>query len=414
MAPLSEGRSAITAEGRGLSPRDLHAEAAALTPRLVGDRRHLHRHPELAGQERGTAEYIGGRLGEMGLEPHFLLEGTAVTADIEGAGEGEVLLLRADTDALPLQERGEDRPYRSEVAGAMHACGHDAHVAIALAVAELLHRHRDELRGSVRIAFQPAEETAGGAERMIAAGAMEAPRVTGVLGLHLWSGLPVGVVGVRDGVLFASADEFGLEVWGRGGHGALPHQALDPVPIASLIVLALQTLVSRETSPLQAAVVTVGTVRGGQAFNVIPEKVSLAGTVRAFTEEGRQRLLRRIEELAGGIAASFGATATMTRGAGCPPVVSAPSMADLVRRAVQASPGARLIEPERLTIGDDVALFLRRAPGCYFLLGAGDDAAGIAGPHHHPEFDIDERCLPIGVEVLTRAALDYLSGTAAS
>jgi amidohydrolase len=181
------------------------------------------------------------------------------------------------------------------------------------------------------------------------------------------------------------------------------------VPIASLIVLALQTLVSRETSPFQAAVVTVGTIQGGQAFNVIPETVSLTGTVRAFTEEDRERLLRRVEELAKGIAASFGAAATMTLGAGCPPVLSAPAMADLVRQAVAASMGAQLIEPEPLTVGDDIGLFLRRVPGCYFLLGAGNDEAGITAPHHHPNFDIDERCLPIGAEVLARAALDYLS-----
>lgn len=381
-----------------------------MAAQLVEDRRHLHRHPELAGEERGTVQFIAARLRQLGLDPRLLLDDTAVTVDIAGsAPRGPVLLLRADTDALPLQERGEDRPYRSQVPGVMHACGHDGHVAIALGAAQLLLRHRDLFGGLVRVAFQPAEETAGGAERMITAGVLESPSVQAALGLHLWSGQQVGRVGVRDGAIFASADEFAVEVRGRGGHGALPHQALDPVPIASLIVLAYQTLVSRETSPFASTVVTVGTIQAGQAFNVIPETVALSGTVRAFSDEDRDRLLRRVDEVAKGIAGAFGATASMTLGAGCPPVVCDPEIAGLVREAVRSSPGAELIEPQPLTVGDDVALFLRRVPGCYFLLGAGNESSGITAPHHHPEFDIDEACLPLGVEVLARAALAYLT-----
>ncbi|MGC2295125.1 MAG: M20 family metallopeptidase [Candidatus Dormiibacterota bacterium] len=390
---------------------DLHAESQELASQLVSDRRRLHRQPELSGHERQTARFIAERLQQLGLSPRLLLDDTAVAVDLQGErGSGRVLLLRADSDALPIQERGEDRPYRSEVPGVMHACGHDGHVAIALGTTELLLRHRDQFSGSVRVIFQPAEETAAGAEPMIAAGVMESPTVQAALGLHLWSGQRAGLVGVRDGAIFASADEFALEVRGRGGHGAVPHQALDPVPIASLIVLALQTLVSRETSPFRSTVVTIGTIQAGQAFNVIPETVSLSGTVRAFTDEDRERLLRRIAELAQGIAAAFGATASMELKAGCPPVVCDPAMSDLVRRAVKESSGVELIEPEPLTVGDDVGLFLQRVPGCYFLLGAGDPASGVSAPHHHPDFDIDESCLPIGVEVLARAALIYLAG----
>jgi len=390
---------------------DLHTESQELASQLISDRRRLHRQPELSGHERQTARFIAERLQQLGLSPRLLLDDTAVVVDLQGEkGSGRALLLRADSDALPIQERGEERPYRSEVAGVMHACGHDGHVAIALGTTELLLRHRDQFSGSVRVIFQPAEETAAGAEPMIAAGVMESPTVQAALGLHVWSGQRAGLVGVRDGAIFASADEFALEVRGRGGHGALPHQALDPVPIASLIVLALQTLVSRETSPFQSTVVTIGTIQAGQAFNVIPETVSLSGTVRAFTDEDRERLLRRIAELAQGIAAAFGATASMELKAGCPPVVCDPAMSDLVRRAVNESSGVELIEPEPLTVGDDVGLFLRRVPGCYFLLGAGDPAGGVSAPHHHPDFDLDESCLPIGVEVLARAALIYLRG----
>lgn len=393
---------------------DLHAESQALVPQLVEDRRHLHRHPELAGHEQETSRYIARRLAGLGLSPQLLLAETAVAVDIGGdRASGPVLLIRADIDALPLEERGEARPYRSQVPGVMHACGHDGHVAIALAVAELLSAHREEFTGLVRIIFQPAEETAGGAERMISAGVMESPSVQAALGLHLWSGQQVGRVGVRDGAIFASADEFAVEIRGRGGHGALPHQALDPIPIASLVVLALQTLVSRESSPFSSTVVTIGTVASGQAFNIIPETARLTGTVRAFTEEDRERLLRRIAEVAHGIAGAFGATASMERGPGCPPVVCDPRMAALVRRAVANSAGTELIEPEPLTVGDDVGLFLLRVPGCYFLLGAGNESSGITAPHHHPEFDIDEACLPIGAEVMARAALDYLAPAAA-
>ncbi len=396
-----------------MSPMGLTREAQALGPELTRLRRHLHRHPELSGQERETCRFIGAELGRLGLEPRELLEGTAVVADIEGRDQqAGALLLRADIDALPIQERGEGRDYLSEVAGVMHACGHDGHTAILLGVARLLRDHRDSFSGTVRLAFQPGEENASGAAKMIAAGVLESPHVGAALGLHLWSGEPVGHVGVRDGAIFASADEFHLTVLGRGGHGALPHQALDPVPIASLVVLALQTLVSRETSPLDSAVVTIGQFQAGQAFNIIPESARLSGTLRCFSEESRQRLLGRIEQVAQGIAGAFTASATMELAAGCPPVVSDPAMADLVRRAVRECPQARLVAPEPLTVGDDVARFLEVVPGCYFLVGAGDPSRGMVAPHHHPEFDIAEECLPLGAEVMARAALLHLGARA--
>ena len=414
MATFLGRRPGLSEESNHLSVSDLdlRSESSALAPQMVEMRRHLHRHPELSGQETGTSLYILGHLQGLGLEPELLLDGTAVRVDIVGTGKGgRGLLIRADSDALPIQERGEERPYRSQVAGVMHACGHDGHVAIALATAELLARHRDRYGGRARVIFQPAEETAGGAERMIEAGVMERPAVEAAIGLHLWSGQQVGRVGVRNGAIFASADEFAVEIRGRGGHGALPHQALDPIPIASLIVLALQTLVSRETSPYASTVVTVGTISAGQAFNVIPEVAQLTGTVRAFTEEDRERLLRRIDEVAQGIAGAFGASASTRRGAGCPPVACDPGIADLVRSAVAQCQGAELVDPEPLTVGDDVGLFLRQVPGCYFLLGAGNEASGITAPHHHPDFDIDEACLPLGAEVMTRAALAFLAGS---
>jgi len=318
------------------------------------------------------------------------------------------VMLRADTDALPIVERGTDRPVISENVGAMHACGHDGHVAMALGAADVLAGMRDAWSGRVRMCFQPAEEIASGAQPMIDDGAMGG--VDRVLGIHLWAPLQVGRIAVGPGPLFGSADEFGLVVRGRGGHGGMPHTSVDPVVCAAQVITALQTIVSRETSPFDPAVITVGLIEGGMAFNVIDEEVRMRGTVRAFDHEERERLLRRIAEVAGGVAQSMRCEAEFIRAAGCPPVVSDADVAEVVRRAAVATVGEENVEPApRVTVGDDVALFLECAPGCYFLVGAGDVARRQVAPHHHPEFDIDERCLPVGTGTLARAALMELA-----
>jgi amidohydrolase len=243
---------------------------------------------------------------------------------------------------------------------------------------------------------------------MIDAGAAEG--VDRVLGIHLWAPLQVGRVAVGPGPLFGSADEFGLVVRGRGGHGGMPHTSIDPVVCAAQIVTALQTVVSRETSPFDPAVVTIGRIEGGSAFNVIAEEVRLRGTVRAFEASERERLLQRIAELSAALAQSMRCEAEFVRANGCPPVVSDAEVAETVRRAAIATVGEESVDPApRVTVGDDVALFLERAPGCYFLVGAGDVASHPVAPHHHPEFDIDERCLPVGTGVLARAALAELN-----
>jgi amidohydrolase len=289
----------------------------------------------------------------------------------------------------------------------MHACGHDGHVAIALGVASVLAGLRDGWPGRLRMCFQPAEEVAGGAMPMIAEGAADG--VDRVLGIHLWSPLPAGRVAVTPGTLFGSADQFRLVVRGRGGHGGMPHGAIDPVIAAAQVVMALQTIVSRETSPFSPAVITVGSVSGGTAPNVIAEEVVLRGTVRAVEAEERERLLRRCAEVAGTVASALRCEASFQRETGCPPVVSDAATADLVRRAAVDAVGEEMVDRAHpITVGDDVACFLERVPGCYFLVGAGDASGRPVAPHHHPEFDIDERCLPVGVEVLGRAVLAAL------
>jgi len=390
--------------------RDSQVDAAVerLRPQLVEDRRHLHRHPELSYHERATAELCAERCEVLGYTVTTEVGGTGVLADLDSGRPGPTVMLRADTDALPITERGAHRPVTSATEGVMHACGHDGHVAMALGAAAVLAGMRDEWDGRVRMCFQPAEEVAGGAQPMIDGGAMEG--VDRVLGIHLWAPLQVGRVAVGPGPLFGSADEFGLVIRGRGGHGGMPHTSIDPVVCAAQVITALQTIVSRETSPFSPAVVTIGRIEGGSAFNVIAEEVRLRGTVRAFEHAERERLLQRIAELSQDLAVSMRCEAEFIRANGCPPVVSDAGVAEVVRRAAVATVGEDSVDPApRVTVGDDVALFLERAPGCYFLVGAGDVARHPVAPHHHPEFDIDERCLPVGAATLSRAALSLLN-----
>jgi amidohydrolase len=387
---------------------ELRAAVDRLRDQLVDTRRDLHRTPELSFAEHRTAELCAQRCEELGFAVSTGVgTPTGVIADLDGGGPGPTLMLRADIDALPIVEvAGDGRPIVSEVEGAMHACGHDGHTSIALGVASVLADMRDGWAGRLRMCFQPAEEVAGGAEPMIAGGAAEG--VDRVLGIHLWSPLEAGRIGVTAGPLFGSADWFRMRVRGRGGHGGLPHTSVDPIVATSAIVSALQTIASRETSPFVPVVVTIGKFVGGSAFNVIAEDALLEGTVRALEHEVRERTLLRIAEIAESIARAHRCTAVFERVSGCPPVVSDESMADLVRRAAVETVGAERVEKASpITVGDDVALFLNEAPGCYFLVGAGRPGRANA-PHHHPEFDIDEACLGVGVEVLARAALDVL------
>jgi amidohydrolase len=375
---------------------------------VVETRRDLHRHPEIAHQERRTAELVAARCAEMGFEVRTEVGGTGVVADLDSGNPGPTVMYRADMDGLPISERGEDgRLVRSEVEGVMHACGHDGHVAIALGVARVMTQIQESWKGRLRLCFQPAEEIAGGAEPMIGAGALDG--VNRVLGIHLWAPLDAGRVAVTPGPIFGSADEFRIVVHGRGGHGGLPHTSVDPVVAAAHVVVALQTLISRETPPDETGVITVGQIEGGQAFNVIAEQTWLRGTVRAVAAGQRERLLRRLEELARGVAGALGCGLEFERGFGCPPVVSDAVVAEAVRLAAIAAVGEDLVEVARpISVGDDVALFLDKVPGCYFLVGAGDPRKEQRAPHHHPEFDIDERCLGVGVRTMTNVLLDSL------
>lgn len=370
-------------------------------------RRALHRHPELSLEERDTAVMVAQRSADLGFTVRTEVGGNGVIADLDSGKPGPTLMLRADMDALPISERGEGRVVTSGVEGVMHACGHDGHVAMTLGAATALVALRDSWSGRVRLCFQPAEETASGAMPMIADGAAEG--VDRVLGIHLWAPLETGRVAVKSGVIFGSADSFSVTIQGRGGHGGMPHTAIDPVVVTAQVILAIQSIISRETSPFSPAVITIGRVTAGTAFNVIADSAELLGTTRAIDPSERDRLLRRIEEIATAVAGGYGAQAVFSRGSGCPPVVSDAATADLVHRAAAATVGEDHVDiAVPITVGDDIACFLERAPGCYFLVGAGHPERGPVPPHHSAYFDIDEAALPVGVETLVRASLDVL------
>jgi amidohydrolase len=385
----------------------IRAEVDRTREEVTETRRALHRRPELALQEHGTAELVARQSAELGFTVRTGVGGTGVLADLDTGKPGPTLMLRADMDALPISERGDGRVVTSEVDGVMHACGHDGHVAMTLGAAHALVALRDSWSGRVRLCFQPAEETASGAIPMIDDGAAEG--VDRVLGIHLWAPLETGRVAVKSGVIFGSADSFTITIQGRGGHGGMPHTAIDPVVVTAQVILAIQSIISRETSPFSPAVITIGRVTAGTAFNVIADSAELLGTTRAIEASERERLLKRVAEIATAVASGYGAEATFWRGSGCPPVVCDSETADVVRRAAAATVGEDHVDiAVPITVGDDVACFLERAPGCYFLVGAGHPERGPVPPHHSAYFDIDEAALPVGVETLVRASLDVL------
>ncbi len=383
-------------------------EAEALADQLTAWRRDLHQHPELGFHEQRTASVVAQVLRDLGLEVQTGVAETGVVAVIEGARPGRTVMLRWDMDALPIQE-ATGAPYASTNPGVMHACGHDGHVAIGLGVARLLCSRRKDLRGRVKLVFQPAEEGLGGAERMIAAGVLEDPSPDVALGIHLWNSRPVGWVGIGDGPVMAGAEILEIEILGKGGHGASPHQARDPVAAAAQVISALQTIVSRNLDPRAAAVVSITQLHAGEAFNVIPDRVMLRGTIRTFDLGVRETVLKRVTEVASGVAAALGCAASVQLTPLTPPVVNDPELAARVRRvARRVLPGVLVEETERSMVSEDMAFFLRAVPGCFVLIGSANPSRGLDAPHHNPQFDFDEAALPQSVALLVSATWDLL------
>jgi amidohydrolase len=388
------------------------SEAAwEIGPQVVADRRYLHQHPELGMQEENTARFVAERLRELGIETTTGVANTGVLGILRGAQPGKCVLLRADMDALPIDELN-DVPYKSQNPGVMHACGHDAHTAMLLGVARLLSERRDEIHGTVKFAFQPAEESVGGAEPMIAQGVMENPKVDAAFGVHIGQDIPVGMIGVCAGPSNAAVDEATITIKGLGGHAARPHVAIDPILIAGQCIVALQTLVSREINPLRSAVVTVGALHAGTVSNVIPEECQLRVTIRTTDEETRALLAERIPALVGGIAAAMRGSADTKYTFGYPVLVNDPAMTELVREVAREVVGPeKVIERETGMGAEDMAYFLQAAPGCFFRIGSRNPERNLTYGHHHPHFDIDdEGALPVGVSAVAGVALRFLNG----
>jgi amidohydrolase len=377
---------------------------------LITTRRDIHQHPELGFEETRTAALIADRLRAFNYQVTAGVGRTGVVALKKNEGHdggGRCVLLRADMDALPVEEANAV-PYRSQHPGKMHACGHDGHVAIGLEVARRLAPL--DLRGSVKFAFQPAEEASNGAQAMIGDGVLEAPKVDAAFGIHLWNDLPVGTIGIMAGPVMASVDQFEIEILGRGGHAAAPHQTIDPVLVAAHVVTALQSLVSRRRDPLEEAVVSVTEVHAGRAFNVTPARADLRGTVRTFGGRFFEDAPRLVEDTAQGIAGAFGAQAIVRYRRLSAPLINDEKLSALMRDVAAELVGAGKVRHGVRTMGgEDMAFFLEQVPGCFAFVGSAPRGAS-ASPHHSPTFDIDEESLVIGSELLTRTAVRYLEG----
>jgi amidohydrolase len=377
-------------------------------PHMIAWRRHLHQYPELSFQEEKTPAMIADILRELEFdEVRTGVGGRGVVGVLRGGKPGPTVAVRADFDALPIQDQ-KDVPYKSKVPGVMHACGHDAHTAELLGLATVFARHRNELAGQVRFLFQHAEEeNPGGAIQMVEDGALEG--VDAIFGAHLWSMCPVGTVWIGSGPIMASVDDFIIDIKGKGGHGAIPQETVDSIVIGSQIVTTLQTIASRNINPLESVVVTVGTFHAGDNFNVIADTCRLTGTVRAFHPDVRDKAEQRLKEIAEGTAALMGGSATVTYMRGYPAVVNSEAETELALQAAMEAIGADHVLPmQPIMGGEDFSYYLQKVPGTFFFVGAGNPETGAAYPHHHPRFDIDERAMLIAGEVLGRTVLAYM------
>ncbi len=387
---------------------DFLGEAQELFEYTRDFRRDFHRHPELGFQEVRTAGIVARELTDLGLEVSTGVGKTGVVATLEGGSQEPVVLVRFDMDALPIQEE-TGAEYASQTPGIMHACGHDGHTAAGLAVARMLEARKGELGGMVKFVFQPAEEGLGGAEAMVADGVLENPRPDLSLSLHLWNDKPVGWIGVTPGPAMSASDRFTVKIVGRGGHGASPYLAIDPVVAGAQVISALQNIVARNVDPLESAVVTVTSMTGGEAFNVIPETVELKGTIRSFNPQVRKLVLERFEQITTGVAEALSCRAEVELKRVTPAVVNDPEMAKRVQEvAGRVFPDSVIDNKERTMGSEDMAYMMEDIPGCYFFVGSANHESGLDAAHHHPKFDFDESALPRAAALMASAVVEFL------
>ena len=413
--------SGAAANAQGL-PDDVQALVDDVMPQVVAWRRDIHAHSELGNREFRTAALVAEHLEQLGMAVQTSVAHTGVVGLLRGGRPGPVVALRADMDALPVTEQ-VDLPFASRVrteyngeeVGVMHACGHDNHVAILMGVAEVLAALGDDLPGTVKFIFQPAEEGPpagedGGADMMIREGVLQNPRPDAIFGLHVWP-TPVGTLGWRSGGMMASADGFSILVRGRQTHGAVPWAGIDPIVVASQIVLGLQTIPSRQLdATLTPSIVTVGSIHGGNRGNIIPEEVELVGTLRTFDMATREQMHERVTRTAMSIAESAGASAEVSIGIGVPVTANDPELTRRMLPTLQRVAGDGLVETPRITGAEDFSFFQEAIPGLFFFLGVAPDDPERVHPNHSPRFYADERALPLGVQSMTALALDFLEG----
>jgi amidohydrolase len=382
---------------------------AALPPDLIAEviatRRDFHTHPELGFQEVRTAGIVAERLRTYGYEVHEGIAVTGVAGVMRGSRPGKTVMLRADMDALPLPEE-TGRPFASQNAGKMHACGHDGHVAMLLGAAKLIAERKSDLAGTIVLCFQPAEEGHGGAKKMVEEGFLERFGIERAFGLHLFSQLPTGVLGFREGPFYASSDSLEIRIDGFGGHGAAPHLSIDPILVAAEFVASVQKVVSRQIDPLEPAVVTIGAIHGGTTHNVIPSSVTLMGTVRAFDAGVREKMAERIERVLKGVCDAAGATYAFDYLWRYPVTSNDAAQTRYVRALAEKTIGAaRVVSSEKHMGAEDFSFFAERVPASYFVLGS-NGGPSTAFPHHHGKFDVDEAALETGVRIMAALAFD--------
>ncbi len=392
------------------SLQDILNMARDISNNIIEWRRQIHMYPELGYQEYRTSELIAKKLEKWGYEIRKGIAKTGVVGVLRSKHEGnKTIALRADMDALPIDELN-DKPYKSRIKGVMHACGHDAHVAMLLGAAKILAEIRDELKGNVKLIFQPAEEGGNGALKMIEEGVLEDPKVDLIYGIHVWSSLPSGIIALKKGPILAAVGEFKVTIKGKGGHGAYPHATIDPIVISSSIIQSFQSIVSRNVDPTESAVVSVGYIHAGNAFNIIPEQAELGGTYRYLNESVGNTIRKRLREIVQNTCKAYGAECKIIAEDKSPPLVNDPEAVDFAWKTIAEMLGDnKVIEAKPSMGGEDFAFYTRKVPGAFIILGTGNPEKGTDKPHHNPYFDVDEDVLYIGTAVHVALAYRYLS-----
>ena len=381
----------------------IHPDIKAIKKRIIETRRDFHKYPELAFQEKRTSKIVYKKLKSFGIKTLKNIGKTGVVGILKGNNPGKTIAFRADMDALPIQETG-NKPYKSVNNGVMHACGHDAHTAMLLGAAEVLSKKKEFINGEIRFIFQPAEEGYGGAKYMIQDGAIK--DVNEIYGLHVWNYQKSGTVGIKSGAVMAAADIFTIKIKGIGGHGAAPQGTVDSIVVATHLIQALQTIVSRNTNPLESTVITIGQINGGYNFNIIADEVILKGTTRSFSKKNQLLIKKRMKTIIKGIEKTYGAKIVLDYQDGYPPVINNERITKKLIHAAKKIAGQNVVEPYLTMGGEDFSYFSNQVPGCFFFLGsAPKNQKLMSTPHHCSHFDIDENAMLIGSSIFVEVAL---------